>query len=461
MKFAVIATLWLLMGASALAQGGTGVVDAKALAKIQSQEAVVAAKKIELAEANTALQDDYARLQKLFQEARNGSDKSAVKDIVRVLESPLKDVNSNIRSGRKTKKILRGFSKEVAKATSKIEHPLLLTLKKEMKGAFTLSLENWLKDEQKEVDGEEFARAVIRRLLPKDTQFHQLWNDVILSSAPKRSDYIAAFDSLKSSEETLLVLKDPKMKYTVGAPPKMAKIPGGKIIIESSYGFSTKKRRAKVKAFYIDLFEVTHGEYWSKFWVLLKDKTLKAAYMPKFTDSKGRELPQWVQDPDTGEYAPLDAHMTLPVTGVDLLAARAYAKSQGKRLPTEAEWMAAATAKPGKTTEFPWGDKWFPESCNDGKAKNRKPVTVGTYPKGRSFYGLYDMSGNVKEWINSTIEGKDCKDNLKEGTTVIVRGGSFNSSQPGVSLKWRWQLPASGTHQKDVGFRCAQSVEKK
>ena len=460
MRLTLATLIWAAISVIASAQGSIGVADAKTLAKIRAQEAVVGQKQDNLKEANRRLQDDYQRLNQLFSETKNGENKNALMDLVRVLEEPVKAANDSLMAGRKGKRLLREFTKKSDPATKKVEHELLSSLKTELSASVSRVFTKQMDAKVSKIEVMDFSRAVIADLFPNDLPFWKIWNEKLLSSMPNREGYVAAFDRLTNAQTALTVLKDPKMKYTVGAPEGMALIPTGNISIVSEYGFSAKKRKTKVKSFYIDVKEVTHGEFWGNYWVHLKDKATKSASIPIFTDARGREQKQWVQDPETGEYAPIKERMNWPVTGIDAKTARAYAAYVGKRLPREAEWMAAATATPGKTSKYPWGEKWVPDANNDAKLKRKSPNDVGSYPRGRSFYGLYDVAGNVKEWLDTTVKGKDA-DKLDSGTILVVRGGSFKSSDSGVSLKWRWQLPALGTRNIDLGFRCAKDLEIK
>lgn len=96
-----------------------------------------------------------------------------------------------------------------------------------------------------------------------------------------------------------------------------------------------------------------------------------------------------------------------PVVGVSWFDAQNYIfwlrRKTGKpyRLPTDAEWEAAARG--GTTTEYPWGDAIAPNqaNCRDcgGNARwiGAQTAPAGSYPPNP--YGLYDMFGNVLEWV--------------------------------------------------------------
>ena len=89
-----------------------------------------------------------------------------------------------------------------------------------------------------------------------------------------------------------------------------------------------------------------------------------------------------------------------PVYGVTWFGAREYCEAVGRRLPTEAEWERAARADDGRI--YPWGNTW-----DNALAKTRLPrdappgsLPVGSLPLGTSIYGVYDMAGNVAEWVS-------------------------------------------------------------
>src|SRR5262245_33744828 len=96
-----------------------------------------------------------------------------------------------------------------------------------------------------------------------------------------------------------------------------------------------------------------------------------------------------------------------PIVNVTWHDAKAYCEWSGGRLPTEAEWeYAARGGKEG--TKFPWGNRLTHDEANYGKDDEsgghaegrdqwRYTAPVASFlPNG---FGLYDMAGNVHEWI--------------------------------------------------------------
>lgn len=132
-----------------------------------------------------------------------------------------------------------------------------------------------------------------------------------------------------------------------------------------------------------------------------------------------------------------------PVHNVSWKDARAYAEWAGARLPSSAEWQAAAGGGP-----WPWGDQ-SPDAtyANLNGDEDGYPHTspVGSFPRGVSPRGCEDLAGNVAEWIAD-----------RQGRERGVRGGGWFSHAWDTRVAWRGHA-APGRRFDFVGFRLALS----
>lgn len=158
---------------------------------------------------------------------------------------------------------------------------------------------------------------------------------------------------------------------------------------------------------------------------------------------------------------------TQPVTGVSWWEALAFARFEGKALPTEVQWEAAAG---GGEMTYPWGEA-EPEECHATFAPeckppelNRKSTSVDALPDGRSPLGCFDMAGNVGEWCLDNVsdnyqwdtKGTDSIYLSDETAPHIVRGGSGLHDLDNLRCASRDYYPPQ-LRDNIVGIRCAST----
>lgn len=104
----------------------------------------------------------------------------------------------------------------------------------------------------------------------------------------------------------------------------------------------------------------------------------------------------------TSDYQDNPAFSDYPAVRVTWNMANAFCNWRDARLPTEAEWEKAARWDPETDTvrTYPWGEE--PPSSRLANTNDRVDGTtpVGSYENGKSALGLYDMAGNVLEWVS-------------------------------------------------------------
>ncbi len=225
----------------------------------------------------------------------------------------------------------------------------------------------------------------------------------------------------------------------------MVFIPSGTFFMGSEDGDSDEQpiHEVNLDSFWMDQTEVTNAMY------------------RLCVDSGFCELPQSTQYYDDGDHA---EH---PVVNVSWHDAQAYCQWAERRLPTEAEWEYASRGGL-EGMNYPWGsDEPVCEKETQNGAKFDDDAVcdaTGSEKVGSYFtndYRLYDMSGNVGEWVADWYDARYYEDSPESnpqgpslGTYRVKRGGSWVSSERRIRIPNRdWSVPYSSG--LSTGFRCA------
>ncbi len=231
---------------------------------------------------------------------------------------------------------------------------------------------------------------------------------------------------------------------TPTAAPAMVFIPPGTFVMGNDAGNPDEKPAHTVilDAFYLDQYEVTNRRY--------------AACI----DNGICKPPK--------DFDRLKTYSDYPVVKVSWDMAKTYCEWRGARLPTEAEWEKAARGGlEGRL--YPWGTETpvcVEKAQNGARFKDcqkNSPTSFGAYaPNG---YQLYDMVGNVWEWVSDWYDREAYAQtplNARNpqgpasGQSHVVRGGGWASLDLNLARR-NFALPE--TQDDEIGFRCARSAQ--
>lgn len=206
-------------------------------------------------------------------------------------------------------------------------------------------------------------------------------------------------------------------------PDGMVYVPEGNFIMGSKYGDPDERpvQIAKTKSYFIDKYEVSNSEF--------------ARFDPEFIFPAGRENSPAV---------------------VNWKKANAYAKSIGKRLPTEREWEKAARGTDGRI--FPWGNT-YDETFVAWEYSDSRGSAIAL-PE--SPYGCIDMAGSVWEWTSDWYQpypGNEVPMEQYGEKYKVMRGGSNFNNHSFIRTTQRYYLLPNKISRYFVGFRCVKDVE--
>ena len=271
---------------------------------------------------------------------------------------------------------------------------------------------------------------------------------------------------------------------------KMVRIPGGVFYMGAStdslvdecaafregcqrawFAASEPVHTVLLRSYYIDLHEVTNEAY-AEFLNLNGNTCLDQACIDPEQSPLTDQAGAFVIEEGLSQH---------PATGVTWYGAHSFCAWRGARLPTDAEWEKAAAwdSEATASRRYPWGDVFdgrylnsCDASCDESQANSAfndgQPTTapVASYSDGRSAFGLYDMAGNLWEWVADwydpsyyLVSAEANPPGPESGTEKVVRGGSWFDTGNFTATTIRF--PSAPTNaDKTIGFRCAADLPK-
>jgi iron(II)-dependent oxidoreductase len=247
--------------------------------------------------------------------------------------------------------------------------------------------------------------------------------------------------------------------------------PEGAVVVEgwrSDEDQASATRLVRVEAFYLDRFAVTNAHY-QRFVeaggyedMALWDEEIWPGVL-EFVDQTGEPGPRFWRN---GE--PPANKLNHPVVGVCWYEAAAYARWAGKRLPSDAEWVRAASwpipVSEGRPTQrkFPWGDAMDHDRANLWGTGLGDTVPVDAFPAGASVGQAYQLVGNVWEWTANNFTTWSAPPARLELPRALksLRGGAFDTyfSNHAACQFQSGEAPLARKH--NIGFRCVVSARE-
>jgi formylglycine-generating enzyme required for sulfatase activity len=259
---------------------------------------------------------------------------------------------------------------------------------------------------------------------PSDPRYERMLRAVMAIFDAERSATVPLKVRVEAAE-ALGQAGDPRLTEN-----KWVRIPAGSFVM----GEGDEAHEVELDAFEIGRYPVTVEEY------------------GRYFEEGGREPGDWdkqIQYPNR------------PVVNVSWQDADAYCTWAGMRLPTEAQWERAARGQEGRP--YPWGnDKPDKERANYDATRTGAPTPVGLFPKGATADGIYDMAGNVWEWVADwygdypKVRQRN-PTGPENGEFKVLRGGAwyFNSLYLRAAYRGRYVPEVRLNY---IGFRCAREL---
>ncbi|MFF3445286.1 SUMF1/EgtB/PvdO family nonheme iron enzyme [Streptosporangium sp. NPDC002721] len=252
-----------------------------------------------------------------------------------------------------------------------------------------------------------------------------------------------------------------RSRQTPQAPADDCVLPTGAYLVGPSHHLMLRRVERPVR---FDRFPVTVSRY-NRFLEAVREHGSQQWDHPDKPPEFSHE--PWQERLKVQEYFTDPAYENHPAICVNYWSAHAFARFEGKRLPTSLEWEAAARGGDGRL--FPWGDdidldivncadSWsgrplityeaWREELDQGRLSQAMPGPVDAHPANVSPFGVREMAGNVWEITGTVLE------NLNE---VVICGGSYDNPYRALQVSSKGLSRRRGCSNA-VGFRCVEEL---
>jgi len=308
----------------------------------------------------------------------------------------------------------------------------------------------------KEIEEENYRRWVANE--------EPIWQKAVKTE--KITDYEKYIDTYPrgkyiSEAKTMYSQLDKEQKYQLKAPPGFKYVEGGTFDMGSNKGSGDESpvHSVKLGSFYMSKYEVTNEQY-AKFLNEYGGDIVKSG------ENKTQAMifsDDWGVTFDGNQWKAQTGYEEHPVVYVSWYGAKEYCAFYGYRLPTEAEWEFAANGgvKANAKTLYsgsnnPKAVAWYYETAS---------TTMKVGKKGANRLGIYDMTGNVWEWVEDWHEKNYYSRSPKidpkgpaSGSAKVLRGGSFFEITNKLRITYRdFSYPIIGYY--NYGFRPVKDVK--
>jgi iron(II)-dependent oxidoreductase len=274
-----------------------------------------------------------------------------------------------------------------------------------------------------------------------------------------------------------------------GGIEQMVRIPGGAYPVGSHQGREDERpvHQVVLDSFWVDRYEVTNIQFVTFLQDVLAGRDIKligdaapgtadarviqgadAVLLMEQTSAPNRRTLVALNDEESrigiqdGRLIVRPGFEQHPVNEVTWNGARAFCAWRVARLPTEAEWEAAARGREGRL--YPWGNQPPTAERTVFARRSNETEPVGSRPTGATPGGIHDLAGNVAEWTSTLYRPypyrrDDGREDLEARGERVTRGGDhvFDSTPEKLRAAFRAGFSrATDVGHRHIGFRCAK-----